>query len=136
MRKAWLGLGLLALLSWSLPVLAQDESEHEPEAVTIKGEIVDLGCYLGHGAKGAEHKGCALKCIAGGMPMGLLTEDGQLYLLTMSHADADPFNAAKDLAAETVNVTGAVHESNGMLSLEVTAVERPKTQKKSTPAGS
>jgi hypothetical protein len=94
------------------------------ESTTVQGEIVDMGCYLGHGAKGAKHKACATKCIAGGMPMGLLTDDGELYLLTMNHDNHDPFDAAKQMAAETVRVTGPVHERDGMLSLEVTAVEK------------
>jgi len=104
---------------------AHKDGKDAAEAVvmTAQGEIVDLGCYLGHGAKGPDHKGCATKCIAGGMPMGLLAKDGTLYLLTMSHEDADPFNAAKELAAEKVKVTGPMHEKDGMKSIEVTAVE-------------
>lgn len=98
----------------------------EAGPMTAVGEIVDMGCYLGHGAKGAEHKGCATKCIAGGMPMGLLAKDGTLYLLTMSHENADPFNAAKQMAAEMVRVTGPMHERDGVKSLEVTAIEPAK----------
>lgn len=128
MKGRWLALGILGALAWSLPALAGDEAKEEA-AVTVQGEIVDMGCYMGHGAKGADHKGCALKCIAGGMPMGLLADDGKLYLLTMSHTDADPFNAAKELAAETVSITGAMHESNGMLSLEVSSLEGPASEK-------
>jgi hypothetical protein len=131
---------LAAVLAFSLPAMAQDHAghdhakteggkkavEHQDETTaTVKGEIVDLGCYLGHGATGADHKGCALKCIAGGMPMGLLTSDGELYLLTMSHTNADPFNAAKEMAAETVTVTGPVHSRDGMRSLEVSTIQGP-----------
>ena len=46
----------------------------------------------------------------------------------MSHSDADPFNAAKELAAEMVTITGPVHESHGMRSMEVTAIEGPKSE--------
>ena len=52
---------------------------------TIKGEVVDLMCYLDHGAKGEKHKGCATKCIKGGGPVGLLTADNQLYLVVGDH---------------------------------------------------
>jgi hypothetical protein len=94
----------------------------EAKPVTLKGEIVDMGCYLGHGAKGADHKACALKCIAGGMPMGLLTADGKLYLLTMDHDNADPFNKAKDMASMNVDLTGMVMDKGGMRAIEVTGI--------------
>src|SRR5574341_1558654 len=57
---------------------------------SLTGEVVDTGCYLGHAARGAKHVSCATKCIMGGMPMGLLTNDGTLYLLTMNHDNPDP----------------------------------------------
>ncbi len=116
-------IGLAMLLSFTGRGFA-DEKGHEEAAVSMQGEIVDMGCYLGHGARGAEHQSCALKCVRGGMPMGLLTDDGALYVLTMSHSDADPFNAAKELAAEIVTVTGPTSERNGIRSIEVTAVKK------------
>jgi hypothetical protein len=94
-----------------------------PKQVTLRGEIVDTGCYLAHGARGEKHKGCANKCIANGMPMGLLTADGALYLLTLDHDDADPFNHAKELTAQTVEVTGTVLSRSGMKAINVTGVK-------------
>jgi hypothetical protein len=96
------------------------------KSVVVRGELVDMGCYLGHEAKGEKHKSCATKCIAGGMPMGLLTADGTLYLLTMSHDAADPFNRAKQLAGSMVDVTGPVLERSGVKALEVDAVKAVK----------
>ena len=94
-----------------------------PKQVTLKGEIVDTGCFLAHGARGEKHKGCANKCIANGMPMGLLTSDGTLYLLTLDHDNADPYNQAKDMSAQTVEVTGTVLARNGMKAIDVTGVK-------------
>src|SRR5919198_5246066 len=72
---------------------------HKAEAPkTLTGELVDTGCYLGHGARGEKHVECATKCINAGMPMGLLTSDGMLYLLTMNHDNADPYNQLKTMA--------------------------------------
>jgi uncharacterized protein YabE (DUF348 family) len=90
---------------------------------TITGEVVDMGCYMGHGAKGAGHKDCAMKCVANGMPMGLLTDKGMLYVLTMNHENADPFNKTKEWAGEKVKVTGAVSVRNGTKSLQVDSAE-------------
>jgi type 1 fimbria pilin len=93
------------------------------KTVTLRGEVVDTGCYLGHGATGAKHKECATKCIANGMPMGLLTADGALYLITMSHSNADAYNQLKGWAAETVEVTGVVSTRNGLKGIEADAVK-------------
>jgi len=135
MKRIMLSVAILALVLSSSTLFAaqgQPGKEKGPQTATIQGEIVDLGCYLGHGAMGASHKDCATKCIAGGMPMGLLTSDKKLYVLTMSHEDAQPFNSCKDLAAEMVSITGPVSERNGVKSLEVTAVKQVKSEAKTT----
>lgn len=90
---------------------------------TVTGEVVDLGCYLGHGARGAKHISCATKCIDQGMPMGLLTSNGTLYLLTLNHDDADPYNRLKAMAGKTVSVSGTVMTRSGMKAIDVTAVK-------------
>jgi len=136
MKRLLLALGLCAMLA-AVGVAAAHEGEagkadaktavkEAPQAMTVTGEIVDMGCYLGHGAKGPDHASCATKCIAGGMPMGLLTADNKLYLMTMSHEDAEPFNKAKEMAAKMVEITGPVHERDGMLSIEVTSLSPVK----------
>lgn len=51
------------------------------EAVTIAGEIIDMSCYLQLGKHGAKHKDCAQKCASHGEPIGLLTKDGDVYIL-------------------------------------------------------
>jgi len=99
----------------------QDKRSDEAASVkTVSGEVVDTGCYLGHGARGAKHVSCAIKCINNGMPMGLLTDDGTLYLLTMNHDNPDPYNKLKEMAGKTVSVTGTVMARNGMKGIDVT----------------
>jgi len=105
------------------PASASGEAKAKPKVMTIKGEIVDTGCYLGHGAKGEKHKECATKCVAGGMPIGLLAANGKLYLLTPNHDSADAYNQCKDLVASMVEVTGTVMERSGMMGLDVTDVK-------------
>ena len=106
---------------------------HKAEAPkTMTGELVDTGCYLGHGARGEKHVECATKCINAGMPMGLLTSDGMLYLLTMNHDNADPYNQLKTMAGKTVSVTGAVMTRSGMKGIEVASfkeAEQPASAK-------
>jgi hypothetical protein len=123
-------LSMLALVALTLiavnALAAGHQAKSAAKTTTVKGEIVDLGCYLGHGARGADHKSCATKCIGGGMPFGLLTADGKLYLLTLNHDDPDPYNKCKDLAAQTVEVTGTLMQRNGVMALDVSGLKAAK----------
>ena len=102
--------------------LSMAAEEKTPAATqTIKGEVVDLMCYLDHGAKGEKHKGCAKKCIESGGPVGLLTADEQLYLVIGDHKPINKELAAK--AAETVTLKGKVVERNGVKMIENAELE-------------
>src|ERR1017187_1236130 len=103
--------------SLALPVLSLGAEEKASATTqTIKGEVVDLMCYLDHGAKGEKHKGCAKKCIESGGPVGLLTADDQLYLVIGDHQPLNKELSAK--AAETITLKGKVVERNGMKMIE------------------
>jgi hypothetical protein len=95
------------------------EMKAEKKPTTLKGELVDTGCYISHGAMGEKHKECATKCIAGGMPMGLLSGK-VLYLITLNHDNPDAYNKLKDMAGQMVEVTGMVDERNGVKAIDVT----------------
>jgi len=89
---------------------------------TVSGEVVDLMCYLDHGAKGDKHAGCAQKCISSGGPVGLLTAEGQLYLVIGQHK---PLNdQLAPLAAKTVTLKGKVVEKNGMKMIENAEIQK------------
>jgi hypothetical protein len=113
---AALGLSTFALAH------ANDMAGMSPKGkgTTITGEVVDTGCYLGHAARGEKHIGCATKCVNNGMPMGLLTADGRLYLLTLNHDDADPYNQLKGMLGKNAAVTGVVMQRAGMKAIDVT----------------
>ncbi len=93
------------------------------KTATLKGEIVDMGCYVAKDMHGAGHESCATKCISGGTPMGLLTANGKIYLLTLDHDNADPYNQCKGLASKTVAVTGEIMQRNGVMAIDVTGVK-------------
>lgn len=126
MSSRHLIIALVAVVVAVLIAVAYADDDQKSEVATLKGEIVDLGCYTGHGAKGEDHASCAARCIAGGMPMGLLTSTNTLYVLTMSHDDADPYNNAKKMAASIVEITGPVHERNGTKTIEVVKIKELK----------
>lgn len=86
---------------------------------TIKGEVVDLSCYIDHGAKGAGHQMCAKMCIEKGLPAGLLTSNGNLYLLIENHKKSEAYAKLSNFAAKDAAITGHVSEKNGMKALTV-----------------
>jgi hypothetical protein len=123
-RIVWLLVGIalfVAALAWA--DAEKGKAAAAPKPQTLTGEIVDMGCFVEHGAKGEKHVGCASKCIAGGMPMGLLTTDGKLYLITLDHDNADPYNQCKDWAAKQVTLTGTIAERSGVRAIDVTGAQ-------------
>ncbi len=106
------GLAVLMVLAWSAA------GEHHEGTWT--GEVVDLACYVGQGAHGGDHAGCAKSCVKNGQPMGLLTDDGTLVLLAADHKDGEPYEALKDLAGAKAVVSGKLAEKDGMKVVTVT----------------
>src|SRR5438552_3216411 len=76
----------------SLPVVRADNAaapQQKSDDITVTGEVLDMACYLGHGACGTGHAGCAEKCISSGLPVGLKGTDGKTYLLIGDHKPAN-----------------------------------------------
>ena len=65
-------------LASSAGLLADEQKEKKGGPVKMTGEVVDLMCYLDHGAKGADHADCAEKCIRMGGPVGLLVDRSEI----------------------------------------------------------
>jgi len=100
----------------SLPFTAFGAETTKAKEVTVTGEVLDMACYLDHGASGAKHAGCAQKCISSGLPVGLKGTDGKVYLLIGEHMPANE-ELAKH-AAETITVHGKLAERDGINLLE------------------
>ncbi len=92
---------------------------------TVVGEIVDFSCYLEVGKHGEKHRDCAQKCFRNGQPIGLLTQDGGLYMLMEEEHDprrdgmTDFRQAAIDHAGQIMQVTGTASSVNGFNALYV-----------------
>lgn len=108
---------LISLLSitaagfmFALPALADDNS------TTVKGEVLDMACYLDHGASGEKHATCAKTCISSGLPVGLKDADGKVYLLIGDHK---PLNEQlADYAGKQVSIKGKVVTRDGINLIE------------------
>lgn len=89
---------------------------HASESITVKGEILDMACYLDHGAMGAKHAECAKTCIESGLPTGIKAEDGKVYLLIGEHKPINKNLAA--YAAKTITVKGKAVSRDGFNMIE------------------
>ena len=93
------------------------------DTTTVTGEILDMKCYMNSGAHGMDHRECATTCIDEGAPMGILTDDGKVYLLVQESKNADPYAEAKKYAGEQVTLTGTVSQKGGLQALIVTDIK-------------
>ena len=109
----------------ALPVQAA-----EGERIQVKGEIIDTWCYYSgvmggpDAVVGTAHHTCALWCSAGGIPVGLLSEDGTVYMVLK--IESDPELAGGDtalrLASNTVEADGIAYIRDGVNYLIVNEV--------------
>jgi hypothetical protein len=93
------------------------------DPVTLKGEVIDLWCYLEGGDHGADHKQCAVECAKAGNPIGLLTDKGDIYIM-MGIKDHQPGREVLiDKMAETVTVEGTLVKKGGVQVVYVSSVK-------------
>lgn len=113
----WLAIVLLAAVIMPFAGVATAEE------TTLKGEPVDIQCYLS-GQSGAGHAACATVCANKGTPIGFVTKkDGKVKMYLVMGADRKP---AKDFMAahmgKQVEVKGTITEKNGLAILTVSEV--------------
>lgn len=104
----------VALLATS--ALAQDAPKRIPggQSIEIRGEVVELGCYLRDGARGEGHRACAMACLKNGGQLGIVQDDtGQLFPFAGATPASDPSAAAREHVAAHVFVRGQLFERNG-----------------------
>jgi hypothetical protein len=123
MKRALAVLALTALAAFALQSTmagaADEKAAAKAKVETWTGEVVDMGCYVAHGAAGEKHVECGTKCVANGMPMGLLGKDGKLRLLTMNHDNPDPYNDLKKWVDQQVEVSGTIATRAGVTAIDV-----------------
>jgi hypothetical protein len=93
--------------------------------VTRTGEIIDLSCYLQLGKHGEKHKACGSKCLQANQPIGLLTQDGNVFMLMEEEHDPrrdgqTKFRqAAIEHFAQIMEVTGTETSHGGFKAIYV-----------------
>lgn len=108
--------------AWSTETVASAVTGAKPvdgKVTDVVGEIIDMSCYLQVGKHGSKHRECGQKCVANGQPVGLLAEDGSVYLLIDEEHDArrDGLTTfrkqAIELMAHVVTVHGTLTDVDG-----------------------
>ncbi len=103
-----------------------EKKQDKGKVVTVTGEVIDTACFFSREKRGKKHKGCAQMCIDGGIPAGIVTDDGTVYILNEDHSDKNHVEAYKEVkkhAAEIVTVTGLLIEKSGNKMLFVHKVQ-------------
>ena len=113
---------------WSVTTVTSAITGKQPvpgKATTVVGEIIDLSCYLQVGKHGDKHRDCGQKCVRNGQPVGLLTEDGTVYMLIDEEHDprrdglTEFRKQAVELMAHVVTVHGTLTDVDGHKALYV-----------------
>jgi hypothetical protein len=101
----------------------QHAESTEGKPITVQGELIDTACFATSDgdAKGKDHSACATKCMASGIPAGILPEgskdaDAVLYLLTNPQVLA-PY------AAQTIKVEGTQYEDKHAIDVKKLSVK-------------
>ena len=114
------------VLAAGLAALALPATGATPERVKVTGEVIDSWCYITEimFPEGSAHHQCAIWCAAGGIPVGILGADGQIYMVLKVNQDstnvANP--AILKIQSHQVTVDGDLYVRDGINYLVVNQV--------------
>jgi hypothetical protein len=101
--------------------------DETPGTDVVTGEVIGLTCFMAHGGRGPEHAACAAECLNKGLPAGILTADGKVWVVTMSDHTA-PGPRMASLAAKQVRAVGRYRSGGGNQIFEVATFVRAAGQ--------
>ena len=115
----------IVVLALAIVVLSAVAAFAQPKGptVTIKGEAVDLWCYMEGGDRGPAKKECATACAKAGNSIGIVDASGTVYLASglQDHQPARELLIAK--MNEPVEVTGTLVKKGGAQMIFVKSVK-------------
>lgn len=121
-----------ALLLTTLIALAPfgAQAATEGKRVSLKGELIDTWCYFSgvmggpDAVVGSAHHTCAMWCAAGGIPVGMLGEDGDVYMILKlpDEENAVGGDTFVELTNDTIEAEGMLYERDGLKYLVVSEV--------------
>ncbi|MEM7059147.1 MAG: hypothetical protein AAF557_16300 [Pseudomonadota bacterium] len=105
----------------TLALMGGSAQSAEGQQIKVIGEVIDTWCYFSgvmggpEAVTGSAHHTCAMWCAAGGIPVGILAEDGTVYMVIKWEGNGDV--AGKNLLkvqAHEVEAEGILHERDGI----------------------
>ncbi|MGF1474647.1 MAG: hypothetical protein ACFB6S_03695 [Geminicoccaceae bacterium] len=119
MDKALLGAAAIATALVGLGAKAETRTE-------ITGEVIDTWCYYSgvmgapEATVGTAHHTCALWCAAGGIPVGILADDGSLYMVLSFEGEGAVDNEALlDVQSDKITADVTLFERDGLSYVQV-----------------
>ena len=119
---------LMALLAAAtMPgVLGGFSGAQAAQRVEVTGEVIDSWCYLTEimYPEGTAHHQCALWCAAGGIPVGILADDGTVYIVLKLADDATSVAnpAVMEIQSHRVRIEGDLYPRDGINYLVINRV--------------
>jgi len=134
-RRGWtqiLKLAAAIIISASITAVSlklwQRESHRlvQGKEIVVKGEVLDMTCYIAYNMSGPEHAGCARDCIKRGLPVGIKATDGKVYLLVGTDwRRRESLNSQlAEYAAKTVTIRGKETMRDGFAQLQVEEIRK------------
>ena len=127
--KTFLSFLLVLILSLAVTMSVSAQAKKAMKEVTLTGEIIDTKCYLTGmmGGSGEEHKQCAIDCIKGGLPVGVLEKKtNKVYVVVPKAGTKGANEEVVQYAAQTVKLTGTAVEKGGEKLFVYSTVELAK----------
>lgn len=108
--------------------IQSDDSTDQTQVLisTIKGEVIELSCYVNMGAKGESHRQCAIECANNGHPLGLLEDQTGRIFIILTAIDKNTKDLLLPYIAEHVTIDGSLVEKGGMNFLNMQSIEKVK----------
>ena len=120
LKRLAIGAALALATLTASPALAAAQGER----IRVTGEIIDTWCYFS-GVMGAPDlvtgHTCALWCSAGGIPVGMLADDGTVYMVIKWKGSADVADGETLISVQSHRLTadGLLYERDGIKYLVV-----------------
>ena len=113
---------ILLTLAAGLQLAILSTAASAAEQQRIRGELIDTWCYFSgvmggpDAVQGSAHHACAIWCSAGGIPVGLLGEDGTVYMVLSINGDDQSASGDTQLAlaAHTITADATVYSRDGL----------------------
>ncbi len=134
-RRGWtqiLKLAAAIIISASITAVSlklwQRESHRlvQGKEIVVKGEVLDMTCYIAYNMSGPEHAECAKDCIKQGLPVGIKATDGRVYLLVGTDwRRRESLNSQlAEYAARIVTIRGKETMRDGFAQLQVEEIRK------------